>query len=100
MKTYTQILNENKAWAEEVFSKIDKKLSKVAVRSRNILPVNADECGMHVGGAPSYGWTKGFFGGLNHLLYAKTENPDYLETARASEKLLKSLFPYCSSSWE
>ena len=88
MKTYTQILNENKAWAEEVFSKIDKKLSKVAVRSRDILPAKADADGMHVDADTPFVWTNGFFGGLNLLLYAKTGNPDYLETARMTEKLL------------
>ena len=88
MKTYNQILNENKAWAEEIFAKIDKKLSKVAVRSRNILPAHADENGMHIDARTPFVWTNGFFGGLNLLLYAKTGNPDYLETARMTEKLL------------
>ena len=88
MKTYKQLLEENKAWAEEVFAKIDGKMKSVTVRSRNLLPIDADKNGMHIGAQPTYGWTKGFFGGLNHLLYAKTKNPDYLETARASEKLL------------
>ena len=88
MKTYKQILDENKAWAEEVFAKIDNKMKAVTVRSKEILPIDADGNGMHIGAKPTYGWTKGFFGGLNHMLYAKTKNPDYLETARTSEKLL------------
>ena len=88
MKTYSQILNENRAWAEEVFAKIDNKMKCVTLRSRNLLPVDADKDGMHIGANPTYGWTKGFFGGLNHLLYAKTKNPDYLLTARRSEELL------------
>ena len=32
MKNYKEILAENRAWAEETFKKIDKKMSKVTLR--------------------------------------------------------------------
>ena len=86
MKTYNQILEENKKWAEETFAKVDKKMAKVTLRSRDILADGCDECGMHKDCRDIAWWTNGFWGGLNHLLYNKTGNEEYLKTALASEK--------------
>ena len=36
MKSYNKIIAENKAWAEEIFAKVDKKLQKVTLRSRDL----------------------------------------------------------------
>ena len=86
MKTYNQLLNENKAWAEEVFAKIDKKLAKVTVRNTEKLADGCDENGMFKDCRGIAWWTNGFWGGLNHLLYNQTGNEDYLKTALANEK--------------
>ena len=86
MKTYNQILEENKKWAEETFAKVDKKMAKVTLRSRDILADGCDENGMHKDCRDIGWWTNGFWGGLNHLLYNKTGNEEYLKTALASEK--------------
>ena len=86
MKTYNQLLNENKAWAEEVFDKIDKKLAKVTVRNTEKIADGCDEAGMFKDCRNISWWTNGFWGGLNHLLYNKTGNEDYLKTALANEK--------------
>ena len=86
MKTYNQLLNENKAWAEEVFAKIDKKLAKVTVRNTEKIADGCDEAGMFKDCRSIAWWTNGFWGGLNHLLYNKTGNEDYLKTALANEK--------------
>ncbi len=95
MKTNAQLLAENKAWAEEMFAKIDNKMSKVTLRSRNKLPYLVDENGIHkdmMETNPGW-WTNGFWGGLNAMLYEKTGNEDYLKTLECSEKLLdKTLF--------
>ena len=90
MKTYNQIVSENREWLLETFAKIDKKMSAVAVRSRNKLPDGVDENGVHIDQAPKNrnGWTNGFFGGMNCILYEYTKNEEYLKTAKASEKLL------------
>ena len=94
MKTCKNILSENSAWAKEVLSRIDEKMSKVTLRSRNKLPDGVDENGIHVDRDPSW-WTTGFWGGLNWLLYNATGNKDYLLTAKESEKLLdKALGDY------
>ena len=87
MKNYTQLLNENRAWAEETFKKIDAKMQAVTLRSRNKLPDGVDENGFHVEQHITW-WTNGFWGGLNWLLYNHTKNEDYMKTAKTSEKLL------------
>ena len=89
MNGYEKILLENKKWAEEVFAKIDAKMSEVTLRSRFKLPDGVDEAGVHVSRDANW-WTSGFFGGLNLLLYNATGKEDYLLTARESERMLDS----------
>ena len=91
MKTYKNILKENRAWAEELFSAVDKKMSAVTVRSRSKLPDGVDKNGVHVEKSVDW-WTNGFWGGLNYLLYNRTKKEDYLLTAKESEKLLDRAF--------
>ena len=87
MKNCKELLLENKAWIEETFEKIDKKVSCMAARSRDKVPDGVDERGFHVEQDRNR-WTGGFFGGLNYLLYDYTKNPVYLECAKSNEKLL------------
>ena len=87
MKSYEKILLENRKWAESVFAKIDEKMSRVTLRSREKLPDGVDENGIHVDRDPNW-WTTGFFGGLNWLMYKKTGKEDYLLTAKESERRL------------
>ena len=94
MKNYSQIISENKAWAEEIFSKVDKKMSAVTLRSRNKLPDGVDKNGVHIDNyadRPNY-WTNGFFGGMNAMLYDYTKNEEYFKTLESSEKLLDKAF--------
>ena len=97
MKSYKTILAENRTWAEETFKKIDKKMSAVTLRSRNKLPDGVDENGVHKDHSESNpnGWTNGFWGSLNCLLYNYTKNEEYLKTAQSSMMLLdKALANY------
>ncbi len=97
MKNCKELLSENRAWAEETFAKIDRKMSKIALRSREKLPDGVDENGVHKDRKDNdpNGWTNGFFGGLNCLLYEHTKNEEYLKTAKRSEELLdKGLSTY------
>ena len=97
MKSYKTLLKENLAWAEEIFEKIDKKMSAVTIRSRNKLPDGVDANGVHIDHSESNpnGWTNGFWGALNCILYAYTKNEEYLKTAESSMKLLdKALVNY------
>lgn len=94
MKNNAQLLADNRAWAEEIFKKIDAKESKVAIRSREKLPYTVDENGVHMSrkNVATSWWTNGFFGGMNALLYDYTKNEDYLKTLQSSEKLLDRAF--------
>ena len=90
MKSYNTILAENRAWAEQMFEKIDTKMQAVTLRSRNKLPDGVDANGVHKDRYkvnPNW-WTTGFWGGLNVLLYNHTKNEEYLKTAEASLELV------------
>lgn len=87
MKNYKEILNENIGWVKETFAKVDAKMSKVTLRSRDKLADGVDKDGVHVSKNPR-GWTSGFWGGLNVLLYNYTKNEEYLKTARRSEEMM------------
>ena len=94
MKTNAQLIAENKAWAEEILKKVDAKMSKVTLRSREKLPYGVDENGIHIDKrlTNKSWWTNGFWGGLNALLYDYTKNEEYLKTLESSEKLLDEAF--------
>lgn len=90
MKNYKQILDESRPWAEATLAKIDNKMKAVTLRSRNKLADGVDENGVHIdyGMINKNGWTNGFWGSLNCLLYEHTKNEEYLKTAQQSVKLL------------
>lgn len=87
MKNYNVILNENIEWAKETFKKVDDKMSRVTLRSRDKLADGVDKDGVHISRNPR-NWTSGFWGGLNVLLYNYTKNEEYLKTAKRSEELM------------
>ncbi len=74
----------NTAW-----EKLDKKLSLVAVRSREKLPYTTEN-GVHDDMAKKdiCWWTNGFWAGLMWLMYLDTKNNDYRLTAERSEEIL------------
>ena len=83
------IIAQNHEWIDETWEKIDKKLSKTAVKSRNKIPyttvngVHDDRSDTDVGA-----WTNGFWGGMMWLMYHETGNEEYRKTAERSEELL------------
>ena len=87
---YDEYIEKNREWIEETFAKLDKKLSRTAVSSRNKLPYTVDSDGRHDDktGQDVNWWTNGFWGGLMWLMYEKTGNEDYKKTAERSEELL------------
>ncbi len=74
---------------ESVWEKLDKKLSVVALRSRDKIPYTTID-GKHDNRAEDYicAWTNGFWPGLMWLMYYGTKNEVYKETAQHSEELL------------
>ena len=88
-----QIIGENKQWIDETWQKLDAKLSRTAVKSRNKLPYTTIN-GVHddKSGHDSPWWTNGFWGGMMWLMYQATGNEDYRRTAQRSEELLDDAF--------
>ena len=89
MVNMNTIIDQNKEWIEETWKKINKKLSRTAVKSRNIIPYTTIR-GQHDnrGEKGITWWTNGFWGGLMWLMYKETGNEDYRKTAERSEELL------------
>ena len=84
-----KIIAQNKQWIDETWDKIDKKLSRVAIKSRNKIPYTTIN-GVHdnrIDDAPAW-WTNGFWGGMMWLMYIATKNEEYRITAETSEKLM------------
>lgn len=87
------VINENKQWLDETWAKVESKLAKVAVKSRDKLPyttVNGVHDNCHET-RPCW-WTNGFWGGMMWLMYLATENEEFKKTAKRSEELLDTAF--------
>ena len=91
--SYSDIIKNNKQWIDQTFEKLDKKLSRTAVKSRYIIPYSTKD-GVHTNMAKSdiTWWTNGFWGGMMWLMYNATKNPEYLMTAKQSERILERSF--------
>ena len=90
MKKY---IEEHKEWIDSVWSKLDEKLSKVSVKSREKLPYTSVN-GVHddMQKKDVTWWTNGFWGGMMWLMYVGTGNEEYKKTAERSEELLDKAF--------
>ncbi len=85
--SYEKIIADNKAWVDETFAKLDKKLSRTAVKSRYKIPYTTKD-GVHDDRSQSpHSWINGFWGGLMWLMYNETKNEDYKLTALESERI-------------
>ncbi len=87
--SYESILAQNKEWIDQTFEKLDKKLSRLAVKSRDKIPYGSKN-GVHDDKAAvdiTY-WTNGFWGGLMWLMYAATDKDCYLDTAKNADRIL------------
>lgn len=83
------IIAQNKEWIDSTWAKVDQKLSRTAVKSRNKLPYTTIR-GTHDDKfvtSPTW-WTNGFWGGMMWLMYEATGNEEYKKTAQRSEVLL------------
>jgi unsaturated chondroitin disaccharide hydrolase len=90
-----QSVEANKQWISETWKKIDRKLQKTCIRSREKLPyttVNGVHTNMHETN-PCF-WTNGFWGGMMWLMYLDTKNEEYKTTALRSEELLDKALEY------
>ena len=83
------IIAQNKEWIDATFAKVDAKLSRTAVKSRNKIPyttVNGEHDDKSVKSIDW--WTNGFWGGMMWLMYEATGNEEYRKTAERNEELL------------
>lgn len=88
-----KIIENNTAWIDETWNKIDKKLSRVAVSSRNKIPYTTKN-GVHDNRFESdpVWWTNGFWGGMMWLMYDGTKNEEYRKTAERAEEIMDAAF--------
>ncbi len=89
---YQKLIENNQAWIDDVFGKLDQKLSKVTLRSRDKIPYTTEN-GVHKGYTSSdeqdiAWWTNGFWSGLNWLMYEATGNKEYRKTAEKAEEIM------------
>ena len=91
-----QIIAENQNWIDDTWKKLDKKLSRIAVKSRYKIPYTTinGEHDDHSKGGDILWWTNGFWGGLMWIMYVGTQKEDYKITAEEQEKLLDGAFHY------
>ena len=96
---YATLIKNNKDWIDRVWRKLDEKLSRVAVKSRNKIPYTTIN-GVHDDRSQGEGilmWTNGFWGGLMWQMYIGTKKDCYKQTAEESEKMLDEAFHYTKS---
>ena len=94
--SYNSIISENAQWIDSVWQKLDEKLSRTALRSRNKIPYTTQN-GVHDDRNTDKRitfWTNGFWGGLMWLMYAATGKEDYKITAKKAEEIMDGAFSY------
>ena len=76
-------------WVDEIWEKLDKKLSRVAVSARDKLPYTTTN-GVYNNKVDDdvNWWTNGFWPGMMWLMYDGTKKDVYKETAERGEELL------------
>ena len=90
--SYQSIINENRDWIESTWQKLDKQLSRTAVKSRYKIPYTSKN-GEHTDKKESISWwTNGFWGGLMWLMYEATKNEEYKISAEQNEAFLEAAF--------
>lgn len=89
MYTLNEIIEQNKDWIDDTWEKIDKKLSRLAVKERDKIPYTTVN-GVHNDNAKEdiTHWGNGFWGGMMWLMYKGTGNEEYRKTAERSEEMM------------
>lgn len=88
-----RIVEENKAWIDETWEKLDKKLKIVSEKSKNKIPYTTVN-GVHDNMVEKdiTWWTNGFWPGMMWLMYVGTKDEHYREVAERAEELLDGAF--------
>ncbi len=86
---YKELIQQNKQWIDNVWHKLDKKLSVATVKNRDIIPYTSNDGKYDDRGKANVAWwSNGFWGGMMWLMYQGTGNEEYKKTALRSEEIL------------
>ena len=87
------VIKNNQQWIDTTWEKIDRKLSRTTIKSRDKIPYTTIN-GVHddMTKTDITWWTNGFWGGMMWLMYKATGNEEYRKTAERSEVLLDEAF--------
>ncbi|MBE7027182.1 MAG: glycosyl hydrolase family 88 [Ruminococcaceae bacterium] len=89
------IIMQNREWIDSTWEKLEKKLLRTAVSSRNMIPYTSQNGVYTDENRKVSWWTNGFWGGLMWLMYKETGNDEFRKTAEKSEEILdKALCDY------
>ena len=88
-----KIIQQNKEWINNTWEKLDNKLRRVSVKSRDKIPYTTSN-GEHDDMVKKdiTWWTNGFWPGLMWLMYVDTKAECYRDTAIRAEELLDGAF--------
>ena len=96
--SYQSVIEQNKAFIDATWEKLDHKLSRLAEKSFDKIPYTTKE-GVHdsmTEGKDIYWWTNGFWGGLMWLMYVGTGKDVYKNTAKNAEKIMDGAWNYAA----
>lgn len=85
-----KLIEQNKEWIDSTWEKLDKKLSRTAISSRNKIPYTTVN-GIHDDWSQQNKiswWTNGFWGGTMWLMYRGTGKNEYRITAEHQESIM------------
>lgn len=87
------LFEENKSWIDEAWTKLDNKMKKVALRSKDKIPYSATD-GVHDNYIEKYAawWTNGFWPGFMWVMYCGSGDETYKAVGENGEKLLDKAF--------
>lgn len=93
-----KIIAENKIWIDDMWNKIENKLSVMSVKLQDKIPNAAGDDGIFSDNSEHpAAWTNGFWPGMMWLMYIATKDEKYATTARYAENVMdKALFDYKS----
>ena len=83
-----KILNENKAWIDETWSKIETKLKRVSTQVKDKIPSTSENGVYNDKSSYPGAWTNGFWPGIMWLMYDATGESCFKEAAEIVEEKL------------
>ncbi|MBR4419300.1 MAG: glycoside hydrolase family 88 protein [Clostridia bacterium] len=86
------LTKQDQTWVNNVWEKLDNKLSKTCLKSRYKIPYSTVNGEHDDRSKDPLWWTNGFWGGLMWLMYIGTQKECYRETAEIAEKTMDRAF--------